>query len=450
LVAALFAVHPLRVESVAWVAEGKDVLSGFFSLLALVFYARYATSGQRSEVRSQWSVVTHPGGPLLTTDNGLRTTNHVSRFYLLSLFFFAFGLMSKPVLVTLPFVMLLLDYWPFERFKPGRVWRLVTEKIPFFALAAAASVVTFVVQNRGGALVPAENLPLGARGGNALISYCRYVGKLFWPTDLAVFYPHPGHWPLAEVLLAGGLLLGISMLLFSSGGDFPFLLVGWLWFVGMLIPMIGLVQTGGWAMADRHTYLPSLGVLILAIWGAHELTRRWHRGVIALLVAGSVAIVLCMVLTRHHLGHWKDSETLFRHALEVTKNNDLAHNNPGTALADQGQMDEAIIHFREAIRLKPDYAQARYNLGTALGEKGQMDEAIIHFREATRLRPDNIDAHYNLGMALYQQGRTDEAIRQFQEVLRLKPDYASARKNLDGLLAARAGSPQQPGASTAS
>jgi hypothetical protein len=191
-VAALFAVHPLRVESVAWVAERKDVLSGFFGLLALVFYARYATSGQGSVVSGRWSLSHLPS----------------STCFLLSLSFFALGLLSKPVLVTLPFVMLLLDYWPLARFKPGCVGRLMREKIPFFALAVAASIATFVVQERGGALVPAENLPLGARGGNALISYCRYVGKLFWPTDLAVYYPHPGHWPLAGVLLAGGLLFG--------------------------------------------------------------------------------------------------------------------------------------------------------------------------------------------------------------------------------------------------
>ena len=461
-VAALFAVHPLRVESVAWVAERKDVLSGCFGVLALVFYARYATNGQRSVVGSRWSLYHLPS----------------SIYFLLSLSFFALGLMSKPVLVTWPFVMLLLDYWPLERFKFGSVGRLVWEKIPFFALSVAASVVTFAVQERGGALVTAEFLPLGARGGNALISYCRYVAKLFWPTDLAVFYPHPGYWPLVQLLLAGGLLLGISVLLFVSRPRFPFSLMGWLWFIGMLVPMIGLVQTGGWAMADRHAYLPSLGLLILVIWGTHELIRRCHRGVIALSVAGSAAIVLCMGLTRQQLGHWKNSEALFRHALEVTKNNDLAHNNLGTALAEQGRMDEAISHFRKAISLKPDYAQAHYNLGTALGEQGQMDEAITHFREAIRLKPDdaqahnnlgialhqkgqtdeaisqyqqairlkhdNIDAHYNLGMAFYQQGRTDEAIRQFQETLRLKPDYADARKNLDVLLGARAGSPQQP------
>ena len=227
------------------------------------------------------------------------------------------------------------------------------EKLPFFGLAAVASVVTFVVQQRGGAFEEGENLPLGARSGNALISYCRYLGKLFWPTDLAVFYPHPGYWPLEQVLLAGGLLLGITVLFFATRRRYPFLLMGWLWFCGTLVPVIGLVQAGSVAMADRFTYMPSLGVLIIAIWGAYELTRRWRYHVIALSVAGCAAIVLCFGLTRQQLGYWKDSETLFRHALEVTENNYLAHNNLGHVLVKKGQIDEAISQFQEAIRLKP-------------------------------------------------------------------------------------------------
>ena len=212
------------------------------------------------------------------------------------------------------------------------------EKIPFFVLAALMSVVTFVVQKREGALAAGESLPLGARVGNALISYGRYLGKLFWPTDLAVLYPHPGQWPLGKVVLAGGLILGISVLVWVQRRRHPYLLVGWLWFVGMLVPVIGVVQTGDQAMADRWTYLPSLGVLILAIWGACELTRRWRYQVLALSVAGGAAIVLCLALTRQQIGYWKDSEALFRHALEVTENNDLAHNGLGVALDKKGQM----------------------------------------------------------------------------------------------------------------
>ena len=308
--------------------------------------------------------------------------------------------------------------------------KLVREKAPFFALAALASVVTFVVQQRGGAMAAGEKLPLGARGGNALISYCRYLGKLFWPTDLAVFYPHPGQWPLGKVLLAGGLILGISVLLLVQRRRYPFLLVGWLWFVGMLVPVIGLVQVGGQAMADRYTYLPSLGVLILAVWGAYELTRGWRYQVMALSVAGGAAIVLCLALTRQQLGYWKDSEALFRHALAVTENNYLAHNNLGVALDKKGQIDEAIRQYQEAIRLKPDYADAHNNLGVALAKKGQIDEAIRQFQEAIRLKPDHADAHNNLGIALAKKGQMDEAIRQYQEAIRLKPDHADAHNNL--------------------
>jgi len=406
-VAALFAVHPLRVESVAWVAERKDVLSGFFGLLSLVFYARYA-QGQLGKDREPKR----------------------GAFYWLALLFYLLGLLSKPMLVTWPFVMLLLDYWPLRRFERSTAWSLVREKLPFFALATLTSIVTFAVQKGGGALAAGENLPLGARSGNALISYCRYLGKMFWPMDLAVFYPHPGYWPLATGLLAGALISGISLLLLAQRRRFPFLLIGWLWFLGMLVPVIGLVQMGEQAMGDRYTYIPSLGVLILAVWGAYELTRRWRYHGMVLSVAGSVAIVLCMALTQQQLGHWQDSEALFRHALEVTENNYLAHFNLGMALDEKGQTDEAIRQYQEAIRLKPDYDYAYNNLGIALGEKGQTDEAIRQFQKAIRLNPDYATLHYNLGNFLYKRGRTDEAIEHYQEAVELEPDLAQAHYNL--------------------
>jgi protein O-mannosyl-transferase len=455
-VAALFAVHPLRVEAVAWVSERKDLLSGFFGLLALLTYAHYA---EKSRVSNQWSVISSQSSGVPATDHRPRTTDrrslitdHRSLFYLLSLFCFALGLMSKPMLVTWPCVMLLLDYWPLKRnaewgmrnVEPGArgqgqggtlAWRkLVGEKAPFFALAVAGSVVTFVVQQHGGAVAAGEKLPLGRRGGNALVSYCRYLGKLFWPAGLAVYYPHPGHWPLGKVLLGGGLLLGISVLLVVGRRREPFLLVGWLWFVGMLVPVIGLVQVGEQAMADRYTYLPLLGALVLAVWGAYELTRGWRHQVLALSAAGSAAIVLCFAQTRQQLGHWQDSETLFRHALDVTKNNYLAYNNLAYALNQKGQTDEAIRQYQAAIRLKPAYADFHDNLGLALVKKGQIGEAIRPFQEAIRLKPGYADAHNNLGYALARKGQTDEAIRQYQEAIRLKPDYADAHNNLGNAL----------------
>ena len=333
ILAALFGLHPLRVESVAWVTERKDVLSGFFGLLCLWAYVRYA------ETSNQWSVNSdQSSAPRNTTRAAAPSLRFEVRcfppsfWYWTAVVLFALGLMSKPMLVTWPFVLLLLDYWPLGRFAVhspqstvhsreadggGQTGdrerqyygpritselhilnRLLLEKLPFFALALAASVVTFEVQQRGGALEPVQYLALGARVGNALISYCRYLEKLFWPANLAVFYPHPGQWPLVKVLLAGGLLLGISGLLFIKRRRYPFLLVGWLWFVGTLVPVIGLIQSSSQAMADRFTYLPSLGVLMLAIWGAWELTPRWRHAVTAVALAGSVAIALCVVVTR--------------------------------------------------------------------------------------------------------------------------------------------------------
>ena len=563
LVAALFAVHPLRVESVAWVAERRGLLSGFFGLLALMAYARYAQRRmQNAECRMQ-----NPAAPNL--QHVSRFTFHARTFYLLSLGFFACGLMSKPTLLTWPFVMLLLDYWPLRRMQNEECspvkWKadftgqgmqnaeasdtdhaprntfhvsrftfhsrqsqsffpLLVEKIPFFVLVALSSVVTFVVQMRTGALVSMEILPAGARVGNALISYCHYLGKLFWPVDLAVLYthpilaavtltyPNPAHVPLGPVVLAGGLFLGLSALVCAWPRRHPYLLVGWLWYCGVLVPVIQVIQTGTHGMADRYTYLPSLGVMILAVWGVYELMRgkaaggvereerreerqerqereeREERGsvghalarstlhasrstLILLSVAGGAAIVLCVALTRQQIGYWRDSETLFRHLLEVTKNNYAGHVNLGTVYSRRGQLDEAIREYRESLRLNPYYGLTHYNLGNALLQKGEVDEAIQHyqlsilllpmyvdsynnlglalrkkgrvdeairqFQQAARLKPDDADIHYNLGAALAQRGQMDEAIRQFQEALRLQPDYGDARRNLNAALAAQ-------------
>ncbi len=467
-VAALFAVHPLRVESVAWIAERKDVLSGFFGLLSLIVYVRYVRRIESKEQKAE------TGGRFLSSS--LHPLSSVQ--YWLSFFLLALGLMSKPMLVTWPFVMLLLDYWPLRRFERSTLnaqlstlLRLVGEKIPFLALAAASSLVTLVVQQRGGTVAAGEDLPLATRSANALISYCRYLGKLFWPSDLAIFYPYPRGWPLAKVLLAAGMIVGISVLLWAQRRRYPFLLMGWLWFCATLVPVIGLVQVGGQAIADRYAYLPSLGVLIIAVWGAYELSRHRHYGVLVASVAGSAAVLLCVVLTRHQIKHWKDSESLFRHALEAAGNNYLAHktladallskaeageaighyqqalrlrpdnaeahNNLGNALSEKGQIDEAIGHYREAIRLKPDRALPRNNLGNVLVRKGQVDEAIGYYQEALRLEPDYADAHCNLGIALNEKGQIDEAMRHYQEALRLKPDYALAHNNLGDALVAK-------------
>jgi len=443
LVAALFGWHPAHVESVAWVAERKDVLSTCFGLMSLIFYTCHVHSKKEGHTGNYW----------------------------LAWVCFAAGLMSKPMLVTWPFILLLLDYWPLRRLEPSRVgtfrsiaWRRVQEKIPFFALAAAASAITYVAQKSGGAVVAVANLPLGGRAENGLISYCRYLGKLFWPADFAVFYPHPGQWPWEQVLLAGGLLGLLSLFAYGQRHRHPFLIIGWLWFLGTLFPVIGWVQVGTQAMADRYTYIPAIGIFIAAVWGASALIDRWPRLRWELAMAGCVFLLINMGLTHRQLGYWKDSESLFRHAIEVTRKNHFAQAGLGTALYKKGRLEEAVLHYEEALRLnpqeadlhsnlatvlcdlgrpaeavqeyqtalrlRPNDAEIHFNLGTACEEEGQAGEALSHYQEALRLQPDFPAARHHLGNALLKQGRLEDAIREYQELIRLKPDEADARNNL--------------------
>jgi len=422
-VAAVFAGHPLHVESVAWVAERKDVLSACFGFLALLLYVRYAHQPQ-------------PGneGPAADRRTGTPAC-YRSLSYWLAWLCFALGLMCKPMLVTWPFVLVLLDYWPLERFQPGRGWRLVLEKVPFVALATAASMVALAMQQQEGAVRGLESLPLEMRAGNVLVSYCRYLGKMLWPADLAVFYPHPGNWPLRLELLAGVFLACLSTIVWVKRRRHPFLLVGWLWFIGTLVPVIGWVQVGIQSMADRYTYIPSVGLLVLIVWGAYELSRAWPHQSVLLGLAGSSAILLCLALTRQQIGYWKDSETLFRHALAVSDDNCTARNSLGNALLDQGRTEAAIDQFQAGLRLDPNYPPALDSLGNALAKQGETDAAINQYQQALRLNPDYAEAHNNLGNALGKQGRTDAAISEYQAALRLNPDGAEAHYNLGNLLA---------------
>ncbi len=420
-VAVLFAVHPLRVESVAWIAERKDLLCGFFGLLSLLYYVKHVQIQDQAALK-RWPMISFL----------------LSKFYGLSLLFFALGLMSKPMLVTWPFVLLLLDYWPLDRFAQVRARPLLAEKIPFFILAVVSSVVTFLVQSRGGAVVSAEVLPFAARVANALHSYCAYIGKMIWPVDLAVFYPHPGQWPVATIVFSGVFLAIVSVVFILLRRRAPFLLVGWLFFLGTQIPIIGLVQIGSLAFADRYTYLPLLGLFIAIVWGAELLTRERRDLRLACVVGGTMAIFICLTLTGEQLTYWQNSETLFRHALQVTENNSLAQMNLANSLNEAGRTDEAIQHFAESLRLQPDNALAHNNLGIAYSQKGQTNEALAEYREAIRLQPDYATGYYNLGNYYFRIDQVEDAIRCYRQSIQLQPDSGLAHNAL-GLALSRIG-----------
>ncbi|TMB07957.1 MAG: tetratricopeptide repeat protein, partial [Deltaproteobacteria bacterium] len=353
-VAALFALHPLHVESVAWVAERKDVLSGFFGLTTIWAYVRYA---QRPA----------PGR------------------YALVVLSLALGLMAKPMLVTLPLVLLLLDRWPLRR---GMSLRLVVEKLPLLALAAAASVMGIVAGQRADAVGSLARFPLEARLANALVSYARYLGKTLWPSRLAVFYPYPSAWPAWQLAGAAVLLAAVTTVAIVHMRRRPYLLVGWLWFLGMLFPVSGVVQDGSQAMADHFTYLPLIGLFVMVAWGGQDLLARCPVPPPA-LKASALALLLALGCTTwRQVGYWHDSTRLFTHALEVTSANWLAHNNLGDALAREGKLEEATGHFAESVRLEPSNPDAHYNLGVALHRQGRPAEATLHYREALRLAPD--------------------------------------------------------------
>ncbi len=399
-VAAVFAIHPLHVESVAWIAERRDVLSGLFFMLTLGAYASY--------VRHPWSL---------------------SRYLMVALML-ALALMSKPMVVTLPFVLLLLDYWPLKRFTQpgGRLipWGLIVEKVLLLALSGAVCVATLFAQK--GTITP---LPLSMRIGNALVSYVAYVGQMIYPADLAVYYPHPGSsLPLWEIVAAFILLLVISAGAIAIRRKRPWFLMGWLWYLGMLVPAIGLIQSGLRARADRYTYLPQIGLYLLLTWTAADLYAGWRYRRVVLGGSSTVILVALIFSARVQTSYWRNSESLWTHALACTSDNNIAHNNLGDALLKKGSVDEAIAHLQKALQIKPDYAEAHNNLGSAHGMKGQMDEAISQFREAIRLKPDDADAYYNLGTALVRKGQMDEAISQFRETIRLRPDDAEAHYNL--------------------
>lgn len=403
-VAAVFAIHPLHVESVAWVAERKDVLSGIFFMLTLLSYVHYARAP------STWR-------------------------YLIVAFVFALGLMSKPMLVTLPFVLLLLDYWPLRRIRDqrSRVGRqllsLLVEKIPLIALSAVSSVITFLAQR--GALGGTEQLPMLARINNALVSYVVYVRQMFWPANLAVFYPHPeNRLPPWEISLALAVLIGITIAAVILRKKAPYFIMGWFWYLGMLVPVIGLVQVGWQGHADRYTYLPQIGLYIAGTWAVADLTALWPRRRILLGAAALLLIGALSWSSSVQTSYWRDSETLFTHALAVTRNNDVAENNLGIVFLQRGQLDEAISRLQAAIDLRPENGPAHNNLAKALLQKGRLAEAMVHYRKFFEIEPENVEARNILGTALIQQGRIREAIEQWQDALAIEPENGNAASNL--------------------
>ena len=416
-VAAVFAIHPLRVESVAWVSERKDVLSGLFFMLTLWAYARHAQK-QKAASQTILAFLTAP-------------------FYWLALAFFAAGLMSKPMLVTLPFVLLLLDYWPLNRLPAGCSavqgwWRLGLEKIPFLLLAVGSCVATVWAQHN--VIRSAAQLAFPWRIGNAMEAYVAYLGQTIWPTGLAVFYPHPKDH--LSVVAAVGCVLGLAVITagaVAARRQHPYLLVGWLWYLGMLVPVIGLMQVGEQARADRYTYLPQIGLSFALVWVVHEGCRswRWRRtaltGAIVLILAGLAGMSYAQTK------YWNNSLSLWTHALAVTGENGVALVNYGVVLASQGKLDEAVARFERALRLdsRPSFfvADACFNLGNALVKKKQPGAAIPYYERALLTGPDKADVHINLGIALLGQKQWDAAAGHFAQAARLQPDSVLAQYN---------------------
>jgi Tfp pilus assembly protein PilF len=416
IVAALFALHPLHVESVAWAAERKDTLSTFFGLLSLVAYARYVET-------PSW------------------------KRYALVAVALALGLMAKPMLVTWPFVLLLLDYWPFHRFQWQRATGLkgfvralvplVREKLPLFCLAAASMVITFIAQSHGGAVRTFVQVPVSLRLSNAVVSCAKYLSRTVWPWDLAVYYPFSRTGvPPWQLVCAIVLLTVIIAFVLRQASERPYLLMGWLWFVGTLIPVIGLVEVGGAAMADRYCYVPSIGLFVAIVFGLSDLAHafRIDRVITGTLTVVALSILAC--LTAVQISRWRNSETLFQYTSSLIPDNRMIENNLGTILGESGKYDQAEAYFAKALRTKPDYlevisdADIRENLGLLMAHQGRLPEALEQLNAALRLNPNSAEAHTTLGVVLLRSGKAEDSIPHFLAALRLKPDWALARDNL--------------------
>ncbi|TAK63730.1 MAG: tetratricopeptide repeat protein [Bacteroidetes bacterium] len=417
-VAVVFALHPMHVESVAWISERKDVLAALFWMLTMGAYVLYCRSSN-------------------------------VRYYYLALVLFALGLLAKPMLVTLPFVLLLLDYWPLNRVsifdaqaarekkhKGISLKQSLREKIPFFTLTLASSIVTYVVQQRGKTMEFAQALTFQERIANAIVSYLSYLRITLLPVDLAIFYPYRENtFSVVQIGIAVVVLALISVIVWRQKKERPYLLVGWLWFLGTLVPVIGIVQVGMQGLADRYMYLPMIGLSVMVAWGFSSALPSGKQYLTMLSGAFVVLTLLMVVGTQIQASRWKSSRTLFEHTIHVTSDNYLAHHCLGADLADSGKTTEAIAHFREVLRLKPEYAPTHNNLGVALATLGKFDEAETHWKRATELAPEFADAFSNLARLYALQGKPDEAIRVFNNALQLDPNHLQAHFNYGNLLA---------------
>jgi len=406
-VAALFALHPLHVESVAWVAERKDVLSTFFGMLTILAYIKYVKKR-----------------------NFLR--------YSLIFIFLSLGLMAKPMLVTMPFVLVLLDFWPLERLKyyslhqSPKLLSLIYEKIPLFIPVAISSVLTILAQKEVGALYTFEVLPITTRIANALISYNNYIIKTIWPQNLAVYYPHPfGSLPLWSVFGAALLISGSLFLSVYTIKKYPYIIVGLLWFLGTLVPVIGLIQVGSQAMADRYTYIPLIGLFLIIAWGGSDLLKKWtHKHIVYAAVLSIAVFSALTVRSFQQTSHWKNGITLFKNAVNVIGNHPDLHYSIGIHFAVAGRYEKAIYHYKEALKIKPNHVEALFELGTVLYDYGKTDGAIFYLQKAIDKNPDHTNAHNNLANILYIQGKHEEAILHYKKILRINPEYANAHSNL--------------------
>jgi len=404
-VAALFALHPINVESVAWVAERKNLLSTFFWILTMLAYVHYTTR------------------PSLYR-------------YLLTLLLLMLGLMAKPMLVTLPFVLFLLDYWPLRRLRHESAFNLILEKVPFFALSAISAYISSLSVQHYKIVVSTELVPMQLRIANALVSYVKYIEKMIWPKNLAIFYPFPDTLPVWQILGAGLFLASISFLVLINFSKKPYLCMGWLWFLGTLVPVIGLKQAGLWpAMADRWAYVPLIGIFIIIAWGVSELASKWRHKKIGLASAAAVLLLMLMTVTWLQVRYWTNSVSLFKHAFEVTANNFIVHFKLGESLAEQGRTEEAISHYQEVLRLKPCYALAHHNLGCMLADQGRTNEAMNHYIAALKINPKLERTHINLGCILNSKGERGKAIKHYFYALRLNNNSAEAYNNIGVVLA---------------